>query len=317
MTSALLGFGTVFLLSQSLIGNRYQRQSRGKYRLREYFARPGAADADGARSPLHNLRRLAVAWARFLAPRRYTLMVGKKIGQANLPLRPEEFLAVQALGLVLGLLGGFLLGPGAVGALIWGGTGWLLPLFFLHRAKVKRAAAFNHQIGDALILMSNSLRAGYGFLQAIQAVGQEMSPPISEEFDRILKAINLGAGTEEALRDMAHRVKSDDWDLVLTAVLIQRQVGGNLAEMLENIAHTIRERVRIKQEIKTLTAQGRLSGIIISLLPLALGLFLFFSNPAYIGILFTHPLGKMMLLGAVAGQIIGILFVRRIIRIEV
>lgn len=317
VTASLLGFCTAFFLVESVTWWFYCRKGRGRRRLEEYFARPEAPAGGGEAGSRPDLRRLFLHLGGLLAPRQYTRMVEKKLAQANLLLRPEEFLGIHLLVVAGGLALGFLLGGGLVSGLALGGMGLLFPLLFLDRAKVKRAEAFNNQIGEALVLMGNSLRAGYGLLQAMEVVGREMTPPISQEFGRILKEINLGVGTEEALQNMAARVKSDDWDLVLTAVLIQRQVGGNLAEILQNIAHTIRERVRIKQEIRTLTAQGRLSGIIISLLPFALAVFLFFSNPDYIMVLFRHPVGLFMLGLGLAAQIIGIILIRRIIRIEV
>ncbi len=165
--------------------------------------------------------------------------------------------------------------------------------------------------------MSNSLRAGYSFLQAMDMVAREMSPPISEEFTSTMKEMSLGSPTETALATLSDRVGSEDLELVVTAVLIQRQIGGNLAEVLDNIADTIRERVKLRREIKTLTAQGRMSGIIIGVLPCALGVFLYAVNPEYISLLFTHPTGRLMVGLAVFGEFIGMLVIRRIIAIEV
>ena len=177
--------------------------------------------------------------------------------------------------------------------------------------------AFNSQLGDALILIANSLRTGYSFMQALDMVAQEMRPPISTEFGRAVKEMNLGVPVENALGNLAKRIDSEDLDLVLTSVLIQRQVGGNLSEVLDNIARTIRERVRIRGEIRTMTAQGRISGIIISLLPIALGLVIYTMNPGYVRVLFVHPIGQLMLGVAVVGQIIGVFVIRRIVDIEV
>jgi len=181
----------------------------------------------------------------------------------------------------------------------------------------KRRKAFNSQLGDALILIANSLRTGYSFMQASDMVAQEMRPPISSEFARAVKEMNLGVTIEEALANLGKRINSEDLDLVLTAVLIQRQVGGNLSEVLDNIARTIRERVRIRGEIRTLTAQGRISGVIVSLLPIVLGLIIYLLNPEYVKLLFVHPFGKILLGVAGLGQVIGILVIRRIVDIEV
>ena len=176
---------------------------------------------------------------------------------------------------------------------------------------------FNRQLGDALIIIANSLRTGYSFMQAMDMVAREMKPPISSEFSRTVKEMNLGTTTEIALGNMAKRIDSEDLDLVFTAVLIQRQVGGNLSEVLDNIARTIRERVRIRGEIRTLTAQGRMSGLIVGLLPVAMGFVIYLLNPEYIRVLFSHPIGRLMLIAATVSQVIGIILIRRIVDIEI
>jgi tight adherence protein B len=196
-------------------------------------------------------------------------------------------------------------------------VGFAFPFVLVRSKTEKRMKAFNNQLGDALILIANSLRTGYSFMQASDMVAKEMRPPISSEFARTVKEMNLGITMEDSLGNLAKRIDSEDLELVLTAVLIQRQVGGNLSEVLDNIARTIRERVRIRGEIRTLTAQGRISGIIISLLPISLGMVIFAMNPSYVKVLFFHPLGKIMLGVAVIGQVVGILVIRRIVDIEV
>jgi tight adherence protein B len=210
-----------------------------------------------------------------------------------------------------------MLSGGLLGFAVGNFIGCCMPLLFL-RIKIKRRAkAFNDQLGDTLILIANALRTGYSFMQAIEMVAREMLPPISAEFGRTLKEMNLGIQTETAMNNMAMRVDSDDLDLVITAVLIQRQVGGNLAEVLESIAGTIRERIRIKGEIRTLTAQGRMSGVIISLLPVALLVALKLINPGYIDLLFTNQVGQMMLGIAIFGQILGVMAIQRIVNIKI
>jgi Flp pilus assembly protein TadB len=196
-------------------------------------------------------------------------------------------------------------------------VGTILPQLYVQRKQRSRLILFNGQIADALILTANSLRAGYSFLQALDIASREMPAPISQEFARALKEMNLGIPTEEALEGMTQRIDSDDWDLVVTAVLIQRQVGGNLAQVLETIAETIRERVRIKGEISTLTAQGRISGIIISLLPIGLGAVMLILNKDYLFTLFSNPVGLMMVGIAFTSQIIGGVLIKKIVNIEV
>jgi len=153
---------------------------------------------------------------------------------------------------------------------------------YISSAANKRMNSFNGQLGDTLNLWVNALRSGYSVLQAMESIATEMPVPISREFERVVQEVRLGLGLEEALMNMYHRVPSEDLDLVITAVNIQREVGGNLAEVLDTISFTIRERVRIKGEIKTLTAQGRISGWIISLLPVGLSAILYLMNPDYV-----------------------------------
>lgn len=242
--------------------------------------------------------------------------VEHRLVQAGLPLKSSEFLviclATAIVGAVLCILKG-----GLAGAAVGGIAGYFSPFLFLKVKIKRRAKAFNDQLGDTLILIANALRTGYSFMQAIEMVSREMLPPISAEFGRMLKEMNLGVPTEDAMNNMAKRVDSDDLDLVITAVLIQRQVGGNLAEVLDNIAGTIRERVRIKGQIKTLTAQGRMSGIIVGLLPIAMLLMLQVLNPGYSNILFTHPTGQLMLGAAVGGQLLGIVAIQKIVNIDI
>lgn len=241
-----------------------------------------------------------------------------KLIQAGWPLRGSEFMVICLTAAVAGFIFSLVLGGGRLpGAIVGAALGYGSPLIVLHSAAAKRLKQFNNQLGDALILVANSLRTGYSFMQAIEMVSREMPQPISGEFGRLLREMNLGIITEDALNNLAKRMNSDDLDLVITAVLIQRQVGGNLAEVLDNIAGTIRERVKMKGEIRTLTAQGRISGIIIGALPFCIGLAIFVINPSYIGVLFSHPIGHAMIGAAVVSQVLGVMFIRKIVDIDV
>ncbi|MEW5953321.1 MAG: type II secretion system F family protein [Bacillota bacterium] len=272
----------------------------------------------GDRSPQPEFWRRVLTSASRLSPAmRLGRLVDKKLAEADVPLRGEEYVVLVLLSALVA--GGFFatvslnLGLGLAAAVVGG----LAPHLLVNRIRTKRLLTFNSQIGDALVIMANSLRSGFSFLQAMDMVCKELPDPIRKEFSRTFREINLGTPTEEALQNLALRVKSDDLDLVVTAVLIQRQVGGNLAEVLDNIAETIRERIRIKGEVKTLTAQGRISGIVIGLLPLALVTFMLIINPAYIMTLFTNSIGLALVSAALLGQILGILLIKKIVNIEV
>ncbi|MBS4021932.1 MAG: type II secretion system F family protein [Dethiobacter sp.] len=253
---------------------------------------------------------------RALTPKKILDKAEQDLMQTDILLRPEELIIIQAAAVVvpaiiaLGVLENMSL------AIILSAAGAITPTLYLRLAKVRRQKKFNDQLGDAVGIMSNSLRAGFSFLQTLDSLHKETTPPLSVEFGRALREMKLGTPTEEALQNMSKRVKSDDFDLIIVAVNIQRQVGGNLAEILDNIAFTIKERLRIKGEIKTLTAQGRISGIIVGVLPLVLGLFIFFTNPAHVKMLFTHPLGIIMLIAGLVSLLVGIALIRKIVNIE-
>lgn len=277
-------------------------------------AEPLSREGSG-QSAWRNLISLAGKW--FESPQ-WTRLIEHKLIQAGLPLRSSEFMAIWTAVGLLGLVGGFIFSGGKpLFALLGGVAGGYGPYLYLRIKIQRRAKAFNDQLGDTLVLMANSLRTGYSFLQAVDMVSREMPPPISLEFGRTLQEMNFGVSTEDAMHNMAKRVDSDDLDLVITVVLIQRQVGGNLAEIMDNIAGTIRERVRIKGQIKTLTAQGRISGLVIGGMPFALALIIYVINPSYMTLLFTTSLGKTLLAGALISEILGALVIRKIIDIEI
>jgi tight adherence protein B len=248
--------------------------------------------------------------------KRFATKVQRDLARANLKLRVAEYYYIR-LGASLGL--GVLLFvfrdplSGIVGFIL----GYFLPRFWVGRRIGGRLSSFNKQLPDTITLLSNSLRAGSSFLQSIELVSREGGPPMSEEMGRVVREVNLGLGMEEALHNLVRRIKSDDLDLMVTAIGIQQQVGGNLAEILDTIAFTIRERVRIKGEINTLTAQGRVSGYLVAFLPIGLGVALNAINPAFMAPLFTQTIGRILIgVGAVM-MFIGFMAIRKITDIKV
>ncbi len=313
-TGASLGYGIYLIFSadkQSIEDriSRYVKEEKDE----DYLEGKEEEGKEKRMSPKTILRKMS----RVFASKKISATLQKELIKADIPLRGEEFVT-----LILIVSAGFfflalLILQNIFLALIFSLIGLVIPRFYINFSKAQRITKFNNQISDTLVMMANSLRAGFSFIQVMDLVSKEMSPPISKEFGRTFREINLGTPTEEALENLNQRVGSQDLEMTVTAVLIQRQVGGNLAEILENISETIRERVRIKGEIKTLTAQGRISGLIIGLLPLALLGFLVMINPSYVTLLFNHPVGLMMLGGAVLAEIIGIFLIRRIINIKI
>lgn len=237
--------------------------------------------------------------------------------RAGLPLLGSEFLAISAGGALLVFVIFALATRNPV-------TGLLALLLFLaadfvfvQRRISKRLNNFQRQLADCLSLVANSLRAGFSFLQTMEIISREMEPPMSTEFEKVMRDTSLGKSLDEALHDMDERVGSADFSLVVTAVLIQQQVGGNLATILDTIRETISERIRIRREVNTLTAQGKMSGIVLACIPVALALFFYVSSPEYLEPLLTTDIGKMAIIGALFLVIVGFVIIRKIVDIKV
>jgi tight adherence protein B len=240
------------------------------------------------------------------------------LARADLKLTASEFVLFNLASILIGFLLGLIVFRGSfVLALVGAFAGFYAPRWYLSFLQGKRLNSFNGQLGDTIILLSNSLRSGYSLLQSMETVSKELPPPISVEFARVTREIGLGLTIQEALGNLLRRIPSDDLDLMITAINVQHEVGGNLAEILDTIAFTIRERVRIVGEIRSITAQQRLSASLLSVLPLLLGLVLYALNPSYISGLWSNFCGWIMM--SVGGTLIvlGYFIIRRIVNIEV
>jgi tight adherence protein B len=237
------------------------------------------------------------------------------IARAGLNWRPGEFAAawlVLAAGLALG--GWLLLGPlGAAGGIVIGAA---VPFIALKALEARRLARFEYGLPDALMLIASSLRSGYGILRAMQAVRDEMGPPISLEFARTLDEANVGVPLPEALVHLVQRVPLPDLEIVVTAILIQLEVGGNLAEVMEIVAATVRERQRLRAEVNALTAEGRLSGVVLFVIPLGMAAILTVLNPSYMSALFKTTLGHLLIGCALVLQVLGGLVIVRMLRLD-
>jgi tight adherence protein B len=305
-------------------------------RLERYASKPteqqkrAAASGQGGVAELIAQSQTLNSINRVVEQRDFGANLARDIARADLRLKPSEFLLIWAgsilgIPLVMLVFSPFFPALGNPLLLLVGGLiGFLLPRFWLSRRKGSRLGAFNKQLPDTITLIANALRAGSSFLQAIELVVRESRPPISTEFARVIREVNLGLPFDQALENMVRRVRSDDLELMATAISIQHQVGGNLAEILDSIAYTIRERVRIKGEIRTLTAQQRMSGYVVGFLPIGLAGFLFIAAPGFMEPMFANP---PEVLGLPAGVVIlifggfmmfmGFMFIRRIVDIEV
>ena len=221
--------------------------------------------------------------------------MARNLARADIKLTVTEFIGVKLLAAIGGAAFGAVVGRAAplamlLAALVGAVLCSFIPDIYVNYAAGKRQKAFNNQLGDAIGMLANSLRSGYSFLQSMELVSREAPSPMAQEFRRVVQEVGLGLSTTQALDNLLKRVPSDDLDLLITAVNIQQEVGGNLAQILDTIGHTIRERVRIKGEIAVLTAQGRISGYVITGLPIALALFISVTNPSYMAPLFKFGL---------------------------
>ncbi|RJP54581.1 MAG: secretion system protein [Anaerolineaceae bacterium] len=251
--------------------------------------------------------------------------IARQLARADLKFHVGEYFAlivisVVGVAVIAWLLSGMGLNArGGISALIGGIVGVFLPGFYVRRQQGKRLTRFNEQLSDMLNLMVNGLRAGYSTMQAMEAVSKELPSPISDEFHRVVQEMQLGIPMETALENLYRRIPSDDLDFVITAINVQREVGGNLSEILDVISFTIRERVRIKGEIRVLTSQVRTSGSAMALIPIFLTAFLWFLNPEYMSSFFDKGLWCGIGAFALAGGLIvvGYFIMMKIADIEV
>ncbi len=238
--------------------------------------------------------------------------------QADAPLDPSKFVLLSA-GLASAGAAACLLVPGVpkILAPVVAPVLGIAPLLWILLRRRSRLRKFGAQMPEALELISRALRAGHSLASGINLVSDEMAAPISREFRRCYEAQNLGIPLEQALEDMCERVPNLDLRFFVTAIVLQRQTGGDLAEILDKIGSLIRERFKIWGQIQALTGEGRLSGIVLLALPPALFVVMYYLNPDYCSVLFTDPLGHKMLAGAVVLQILGALVIKKIISIKV
>ncbi len=234
--------------------------------------------------------------------------IARDLARADLKFKPGEYIALYVIAILGGSLIAFLLGGRVIfSALLGAIIGAFLPGFYVKNQQSKRLVHFNDQLPDMLNLMVNGLRAGYSTLQAMESVSKELPPPICDEFRRVVQEMQLGIPMEHALDNLLRRIPSSDLDFLITAINVQREVGGNLAEIMDVISYTIRERIRIKGEIRVMTSQAMYSGRILALMPVGLMLVLWFLNRSYVMEFFTQEnlICGSIALGA-AGLLIGV-----------
>ena len=321
----ILAVGACSLLGYGLYLQATRRRSILTERL-ETYATIEAEAAEATQTELQTMSQVP-RLLHLVLGRGYMSRLEDELARADIPMRPSEYVLLR---LVLAGFG-YLIGRLALGYLhsgiVLGLLGFVIPMIFVRVHQNQRRAKFVRQLADALMLLTNSLRSGYGFVKGLELVAKEMSDPISKELNRMLREVNLGATVEDALANLGRRVNSPDLDIVIGAYLVQKDVGGNLTEIMEKVAETIRERLRIQGDVRVLTTQGKLSGLIVGLLPFAVFFILFVCAPDYFRTMFGPPLahighlnvpyGVLMLTGAVAWQLVGAYMIIKIVSVKV
>jgi tight adherence protein B len=321
MPLTLTGLGLILLVLLVLVGLvlRSSGNAAVEQRLSEFAGGPREAATPSTRQALDRIDEV-------VSRSKQGSNMARDLARADVKLTVAEFIGIKLLCALVGVGVGVAVGRASPAAMLalalaLGIVFSFLPNLYLGFQARRRVKAFNNQLGDTITMMANALRGGYSFLQTLDMVAREAPPPMSAEFRRVVQEVGLGRTTEEALQNLLRRMPSDDLDLLITAVNIQMEVGGNLAQILDTIGHTIRERVRIKGEIQTLTAQGRISAWVVTAMPIGLALFISVINPEYMSPIFTFgmPPEAWCCLPVTAGVmiVIGYFAIMKIIDIEV
>lgn len=308
----------------------YLRANRRRAILEERLETYATIEEEAARTTLAELQPSSQV------PRLFRMLLGSgymthledDLARADIPMRPSEYLLLRvvlaAFGFLVGRYGLGYLHSGIILAV----CGYVVPKFVVRAHQNRRRAKFVKQLADALMLLTNSLRSGYGFVKGLELVAKEMSDPISKELNRMLREVNLGVTVDDALLNLGRRVNSQDLDIVIGAYLVQKDVGGNLTEIMEKVAETIRERLRIQGDVRVLTTQGKLSGLVVGLLPFAVVGILMLYAPDYFSSMFgppiwghvmghNVPLGVILLAAGVCLQLMGAYVIYKVINIKV
>lgn len=311
-TLSLLTVVTLSTVAFAVFGRSRRQLSSA---LRHY---PGAVEEGRDLSKLADseLFKKAIAGTAKLAERRGLLQaIATRLQQANLPLLPAEALFINVATAALAMFLGLAL-FGLPGLVIAGVTVGYVPIAIVGYLANRRTKKFVRQLPDALQLLASTLRTGYSLVQGLNAVSKEFGDPLASELLQGLSEVRLGRSVDEALKDVADRMRSRDFAWAVTAIKVQREVGGNLAELLSTVAETIVARQRLRREVNALTAEGRLSAIVLSLLPIGVGTVIAFMNPTYMDPMFDSLLGQALLGGTVSMVLIGYWTMTKMIQID-
>lgn len=317
--AGVAGVLAVVILILGIVSIRSERRDAYEDRLGRYTSEYGSllAEFEDLQQDADDTSILTKRLDAVLANRSFAQNWRTQLSRADLKLTVGEYFALHIIsGIGAFLISSFIFGNPIGGAVI-GVAGLFFPRFYVARKQSQRLRGYENQLPDTLSLWVNALRSGYSVLQAMEAISKESPEPTATEFRRVVQEVQLGIPMEDALDHLLIRMPSEDMDLVNTAVNIQREVGGNLAEILDAITHTIRERIKLKGEIRVLTSQGRITGWLISLLPVILTVFLMFVSPGYMGGLVENRMCGWPMMGIGLGLIgTGAAVIQKIVSID-
>ncbi len=306
------GIAIIILLIVGLVVSINSERSVVEERLGRFLEEDQKQDSAGEEAS----RSLVTEWMnRRVASSSAGDRVARELARADLKFKVVEYYALVFISAAAVAVIAFIIQPHIASLVIGGVVGFFIPRFYVKRQQGIRLGKFNDQLGDMLNLMVNGLRAGYSTMQAMEAVSRELPTPICDEFRRVVQEMQIGIPMDKAMENLLRRIPSEDLDFVVTAINVQREVGGNLSEILDTISFTIRERVRIKGEIRVMTAQVRTSGTVLALIPIFLSIALWFISPTYIGTFFApnravpQPLCGWLSVAVIVGMIVAGYFV--------
>ena len=309
-------FGAVYLVTAMLFGTRERKE-----RERTLARRIGVGRESGEGKEEVQTQWMPGSFVgagqRFAVATGFSARLDERLERAGAPIPAGEFVALTVVAGLAGAVVAALLLQNIIFILLIAGLAALIPHFWVVRQMHKRQQRLVDQLADTLAILASSLRAGYSFLQALDTVSKEIGEPSAGEFQRVVAEIRLGRPVDDALIAMAQRIRSDDLKWAVIAINIQRQVGGNLAEVLDIVANTVRERAYIRRQVQVLSAEGRLSVVILSSLPFGILLYLSIVNPSYIRPLFTTTPGIVLLVAAGSFIALGIFIMSRMVKIDV
>jgi tight adherence protein B len=308
---------TLFAVSAALVWEwwREQQQRRNVVgQLRDLVDNP----LDPASSQILRDEGGEAAWIEALAARLPSLRtVDRMLQQAGMTWTLQTFVLLT-LGFGVGLaLSGLMLTQSFIGALVIAGIGALMPYMFVRFRRSKRLGAFEEQLPESIELIGRALRAGHPLSSGFKMAADDSPEPIAGELRRVFEEQRFGLPVPDSLLNLADRMGLMDVRILVTAILIQREVGGNLAEILDNLAKVVRERFTIRRQLRVFTAQGRMTGYLLAFLPFALFSILWSMNADYMRILFTDPMGKLVVIIGLVMQVVGYLWIRKVVNIEI